>query len=152
MLIHPEEILILSSYLEANQKFEGGEVTFDVNVQGELYEHRDDPTLYNAVLSLQLVSKNEKNPLPYKCKLKLAGQFRVSDKVAEKKKEEVVGVNGLSILYGSAREHILSITGRGPFPVIYLPCISFRSDSKEHEAQLMDSGTTKLKAAKTKKK
>ena len=150
MLIHPIDINILSSHIEANEKFQGGEVTFDVNIVGELYENQEDATLYNAMLSLQLVSKDEKTPLPYKCKLKLLGEFRVADNLPKDKKEEFVGVNGLTILYGSAREHILAITGRGPFPVICLPCISFRQDAKEFENKLVDKKTAKAKRSRKK--
>ena len=142
MLIQPEDIFILSSHIEANQKFGGGEVKFDVKVGGKLYENRDDPAIYNATLSLKLVSKNKSNPLPYKCKLELVGHFHVSDEVPSEKKEEIVGVNGLSILYGSAREHILSITSRGPHPSICLPCISFRKDAKEYESTVTSPAKT----------
>jgi preprotein translocase subunit SecB len=50
--------------------------------------------------------------------------FSIQQGVANK--EVVLLVGGLGVLYGAAREFILSITSRGPNAPLMLPVVQFR--------------------------
>jgi len=58
-----------------------------------------------------------------------AGRLIVCTEAMRKPKKaevaEVIGVNGCSMLYSSAREYLLLITGRAPWGQVRLPTMSF---------------------------
>lgn len=67
----------------------------------------------------------EKENAPYEFELQLVGLFSVKEVVPEDKREGFAKVNGASVLYSVAREHLRVVTSAGPFPPIYLPTVSF---------------------------
>jgi len=69
---------------------------------------------------------NEGQNFPYEFRLSLMGIFTCLDGVLDLEKEtRFVQVNGSSMLYGIAREHIRALTSAGPWGAIILPTMSF---------------------------
>ena len=72
---------------------------------------------------------------PYGFKISVIGIFAFQDGALPGDKEkEFVRINGSSMLYGVAREHIRTITAAGPWGAIIIPTMSFY-DNKEATPQ-----------------
>jgi preprotein translocase subunit SecB len=61
--------------------------------------------------------------------LTLVGRFQWLEDAKpadEEEADKLLLVNGLSMLYGTARVHLRQLTDPGPEPVLHLPSISFK--------------------------
>jgi preprotein translocase subunit SecB len=105
-------------------------MTIDTNVG--LGQHNDDLNRWMVTLGVHAKSPDEK-PIPYKVDLEAVGFFRVDSKVENEKASLLVQANGAAILYSAAREYLLTITGRGPWPPITLPTTNFLGPGKATE-------------------
>lgn len=114
------------------EKLEGQEIQLHTKVQGG---HRSD-NLRRWRLTLTVSTEtSEEKQLPYKLNLECVGFFSVSPEVDEKKIPFLVHANGAAILYSSAREFLLMITGRGPWGGFYLPTTDFLQMPKPEEEE-----------------
>jgi preprotein translocase subunit SecB len=114
-----------------------------VNTQVEVKQHREDLRRWQVILNIRTEAP-EGQTIPYKVDLQAVGFFAVAPEVEEARMPELVRANGAAILYSSAREFLLTITGRGPWPPVYLPTTHFLGPLKskaEQEAQLTASRT-----------
>ena len=114
-------------YVEADPFFqpEAGRkpsVRFDMNVK--MLQHKEDPRKWQAVLTIKAVPQDDK-PIPYKVDLECVGFFAVDPQVEAAKMPLLVQTNGAAVLFSSAREFLLLVTGRGPWPPLYLPTTNF---------------------------
>jgi preprotein translocase subunit SecB len=103
-----------------------------VHREVQIGRHKDDPRRWRVNLSLRTEFADEKK-IPYKINLECAGFFTVSPDVEETQVTYLVRANGGAILYSSAREFLLLITGRGPWNGFYLPTTIFFETAKEEE-------------------
>ena len=97
-------------------------ITIDTKVG--IGQHNDDPSRWMVTLGVHAKSPDEK-PIPYNVDLEVVGFFRVVPEVERGKVPLLVQANGAAILYSAAREYLLTITGRGPWPPIALPTTNF---------------------------
>jgi len=99
------------------------------------------------------VAPKEKGPFTYKAFLKVIGFFNVSAEMREEEIPSFVEVNGGSILFSAAREYLLILTSRGPWPPLALPTVRIVPDElKAPEMPVVkDIKPKKLKGKKTKK-
>jgi preprotein translocase subunit SecB len=75
-------------------------------------------------LSLQLPPRD--NCFPYTFEIVVVGRFRVDARQFQgEAAERLTDTNGPAVLFGAAREAIASVTGRGPYPPLCLPSITF---------------------------
>jgi len=72
-----------------------------------------------------------KENLPYAYSMQIIGFFEVHPKWPKAKVEELVKINGPSVLYGAAREILAYTTGRGPWGSILLPSVNFLPKTKK---------------------
>jgi len=93
------------------------------NLKVETGRHTKDPLRFRVVL--QIESKEESETTPYIFDVHLVGFFSVSDVKPFTGLDVWVYRNAVMILYSTAREVIASTTGRGPFPAIILPTLTF---------------------------
>ena len=124
-------------YVEADACFQpeaGREppVRFDMNVK--LLQHKEDPRKWQAVLTIKAVPREDK-PIPYKVDLECVGFFAVDPQVEAAKMPLLVQTNGAAVLYSSAREFLLLVTGRGPWPPLYLPTTNFLAPPRQREEE-----------------
>jgi preprotein translocase subunit SecB len=68
--------------------------------------------------------------LTYSVEVQIVGQFSVVPAWPEEKIDMLVHANGSGLLYSSAREMICNVTARGPWPMIFLPAVSFVDNAK----------------------
>lgn len=117
---------LVSLSLEENVRFDKtkpAELSFQdlsISTSHELIQPEAD--IWQVNLKVHLLDNMGKN-FPYLFSIKLVGFFRVGE---FKDKPNLVGINGTSILFSSAREILLSLTGRGQHPAINLPTVRFK--------------------------
>lgn len=91
--------------------------------------------VYEVQLELHL--NDEEDAIPegewdrvfHRAHLTLVGRFQWLEDakpVDEEEADKLLLVNGLSMLYGTARVHLRQLTDPGPEPVLHLPSISFK--------------------------
>lgn len=105
-------------------------ITIDTNLG--MGQHRDDPLRWMVTLGLHAKSPEEK-PIPYNVDLEVVGFFRIDPEVEREKAPLLVQANGAALLYSAAREYVLTITGRGPWPPVVLPTTNFLGPAKAKE-------------------
>lgn len=120
-----------------------------VTVRSAAAAHKDDPLRWKC-----LVSVDSENPpdrkYPYDFHAVLVGYFIVHEQVQRETVERLIKISGSSVLYSAARELIAGVTGRGPFPEVLLPTVTFIPDDEPEQDQLPtpeEKAATKSKKA-----
>ncbi len=124
--------LLLKSYffpvisVVANPKWSqdpvDSELDLNLKVQNDLYVSKGTENNFQVRVAITIDS-TETKPAPYDVLLIVIGTFGTVPDFPEK--ETLVKISGSSILYGAAREYLATITGRGPYPPLLLPSVSF---------------------------
>ncbi len=104
---------------------------YEVNVEVRIGQNPEDAKRWMIDLSIK-VDPKDADVQSYSIKLGAIGFFLVGEEMTLNpgQVEKLVAVNGASILYSSAREYLLLISGRGPFPPVYLPTFNFQGLEK----------------------
>lgn len=95
-------------------------------------DNSPENNLYQVMLDISLFPENEEKKNPYSIHLVAVGLFTVEDNYQDK--ENLLKITGASILYSAAREYIITLTSRGPWPPLFLPTISFLPPQKQDDA------------------
>lgn len=108
----------------------------------ELQKHAKNNRSWKVALKINCTPK-EDNVCAYTAAVELVGFFEIDKDWDESKIEDIVAANAPAILYSSARELILLITGRGPFPPLALPAASFvdETPSARRRAEKLKTAT-----------
>jgi len=77
----------------------------------------------------------------HEIELSVVGYFLVNQEFKEKQK--LVQITGASILYSAAREFLMAITSRGPWPPVMLPTFTFIPDAESEDAPKKQAKRTK---------
>ncbi|MGH9764368.1 MAG: protein-export chaperone SecB [Blastocatellia bacterium] len=94
-------------------------------VKSEARVNESDTHRWRVEIAVE--SKNSlDNGYPYTFRILLVGHFRISSAIAADKVEALARMLGTAFLYSVAREALLSATGRGPYPAIVLPVVTFQ--------------------------
>jgi preprotein translocase subunit SecB len=112
--------------------------------------HTEKERCWQVVLDLK-TPPVEESANPYQLEIQVVGFFEVAADFPAENMEKLVGITGSSLLYSAAREFILTITSRGPWPAIFLPTITYQGqpDTGLHEEK---SEAPKKKASAKKSK
>jgi len=102
----------------------GEEATQELTRTVTFEQSKESPLDYQVTLHLKTVEVPGKLKT-YDMELVVVGFFEVEKDYPEKDRESMVTAMGASMLYGGAREMLLMLTARGPFPPIYLPTTTF---------------------------
>lgn len=117
---------------EKSADFSG--VSFSVHLEAGLAEGQEnDPEDYVVKLNLLIENKVGK-PLPYNLDVEVTGYFKLQKIYPPAEREDIAIVNGASLLYGTIREMVASLTARSAPGPLQLPSMNFRdhaSDQKE---------------------
>lgn len=97
---------------------------------------------YNALdwkVAIQVkVEPIEKNIGGYSITIELVGFFEVENGYPENQIGDMVAANAPAVLYSAARELLILITGRGPFPIFSLPCATFIDETPSAKKKLAE--------------
>jgi preprotein translocase subunit SecB len=137
--------------VKANPIVEGTQVPLsgaaNVITKVEAAQRADNKRDWKVALQLNC-EPAEKNVGSYVVSMELIGFFEVDNDFAEDRIGDVVAANAPAILYSAARELILLITGRGPFPPLSLPSATFIDEtpsSKKRVAEAQKAAEAKAK-------
>jgi preprotein translocase subunit SecB len=109
-----------------------------VHAEAEFLANCEEPSLFQVVLRVS-TSPKAKN-LPYAVTLKARGLFKITDpQIAQKERDALITNGAAAILYGAARELLVSLTSRGPARPFILPSWFFKPQQLER-AQTAKSG------------
>lgn len=95
----------------------------------------EDDRQYRVGLQISC-SQGEGDFVPYSIEAELVGFFEVDANIPQEKIGDIVSVNAPAVLYSAARELVLLVTGRGPFPPFLLPCSTFTDDAPSNRKQV----------------
>lgn len=136
-----ERYFFIKVNIEAQQ--EGPENSGGViSTKLEVSKNNEDPSRYMVGLTV-ILTVNEGKTAPYVGEVTVVGMFHIAsppDKLDAQKHDELVAVNGASILYGVAREMITNITARGPWPAVTLPCMNFNKRGLQEKKESQKQG------------
>lgn len=108
----------------ADPNFNPDNDTVEPEVEVNIGVARDEENdSYEVALEISLEAENEKKKQPYSISLVAIGIFQVAPDFPDP--DKLLRLNGASIIYGAAREFIITITSRGPWGQVMLPSISF---------------------------
>lgn len=86
---------------------------------------------WHLELFLNQRSVDPKKPFLYDFEFHVVGVVEVSDQTPAEKRQAFAAVNGLSLLYGAAREMLLNVTARSVFGPLNLPSLNFTEVLKQ---------------------
>ncbi len=80
-------------------------------------------------LSLDISTRPvEGKECPVSFRVVACGVFSADEQRTPEETERLVRVNGFSLLYSAARDFVKAFSGRGPYPGVTLPTVTFRWD------------------------
>jgi len=128
--------------VKANEIADGGNVEFEGTSNAttivQVARHADNKNDWKVTLRIACAPK-EKNLCSYFFDLELVGFFETFPQLSPEMAADIIAVNGPSTLYGAARELILLVTGRGPFPPVSLPSVSFTDEAPSKKKKPTES-------------
>lgn len=94
--------------------------------------HKEHPRKFMVSLGLKQTDDKEKGSPLYTFQFDVIGMVTVRDDYPEDKVETLARVNGAALLYAAIREMAANLSGRGPFPIVNLPTVSFIDEKAEN--------------------
>lgn len=107
--------------IEADPRFKGESAApLRFNVSSSVRRIKGSIRKWQVGLDIESASPDPGAVNAYRFHLVVIGIFEVEDEVKEDMIPQVVQASGCSILYSAAREFLLGVTSRGPFPAVSL--------------------------------
>jgi preprotein translocase subunit SecB len=133
MHLHLEPVIeaasvALGSYANFEQASFGSEVAM------RPFTLQNDDVRYSVELKLSASPKEGQKDFPYSIRIGLIGVFD-GRSLPEEKRDQLVVVNGASMLYGIAREIVLSLTSRSVGGPVMLPTVEFSELGEDIDAR-----------------
>ena len=131
---NPESAIHFENLDISNFDFDG--VCFNITVDIGIAEGQEDnPIDYFVELKFGIQNLTGKI-CPYKINIDVAGIIKASQKIPLKVRDNMVIVNGSSVLMGAIREMVTNITGRSVFGAITLPTANFTDYAQPETEEL----------------
>lgn len=126
----------------------------DVEI-GEISEtyrltEEEDPLTYGVMLRIAIENKRGKIA-PYDIDICVVGHFKIRKSIAKENRENIITVNGCSMLYSVVREQVMMITSRSVHGKLILPTVNFQDKINKNEANLQENISGKSDKPKPKK-
>jgi preprotein translocase subunit SecB len=99
-----------------------------------------DPKDFLITLALT-IENSEGKRTPYNVDVSVMGVFKVLPSLPKERREDLVTVNGASILYGAVREMVINLTSRFPAGALILPGMNFQDHAPSLLADAKNTGT-----------
>jgi len=97
----------------------------DINREIAFSPLPQNPKDWQLELTVKLSSTDKAKPFVYELEVHAIGVFELVAELPEDRKQQLIVVNGLSILYGAIREMVINMTARSAYGAVSLPSISF---------------------------
>jgi len=117
---------------------QGGHASSKISL--ELHHPDGEKQHFQLTLAIIIEPLHQDEPIPYTAEIETVGFFAVPDLQKEQFDiDKLVKITGGAILYSAAREQILSITARGPFPPMQLPTINLVRAVEDNNLKTTDT-------------
>lgn len=112
---------------------EAGESTANqINATVASSRHQSEENRFMLTLEINLLEDPSSLLKPfYTGTLIIEGYFSISTHLPKEKWEELVIVNGTSLLFGAVREMVVNLTSRGPWPPVMLRTVGFADTARK---------------------
>lgn len=100
------------------------------------------PNHWNLQLELNLRSPDSTNLFCYEAEIVAVGVVELIGEVPKEKREAIVAVNGLGLLYSACREILLNVTARSVYGPFTIPSLNFANVIQEAREKF-DAGQQK---------
>lgn len=117
-----------------------------IKVGADVGPRDDDALKWRCELTVESVEEPESIP-PYRFRITFVGFFHVVKGYPAERVELMARTNAPALLFSAAREALVPITSRGPYPAIVLPSVTFLEAPPAQKAE----GTNGPAATATKK-
>ncbi len=94
------------------------------------------PNHWNLQLQISLHSTDANNPFCYEAEIVAIGVVELIGEVPADKRDAIVAVNGLGLLYSACREMLLNVTARSLYGAFSIPSLNFAKVIQEAQATL----------------
>jgi preprotein translocase subunit SecB len=124
--------------LEANAK---GDPKAAYNIEAKTDVSRDESQQrrYLVSLTVRLTPLGEAQP-SYLGEVVVIGYFQVQRDYPEERCDQLVAMNGSSMLYGAVREMVSNLSARGPWPMVMLAPMNFRELNRPEKTGIEVTG------------
>ena|SRR5579863_25584 len=126
----------------------GEDGIFNTQVEFGATPLSEDRRQWNVIVRVNLKPADDKKPT-YLGTVEAVGHFEVNAEWPKEQVEKLVVVNGTSILYGSIRELVMTITARGPWPPIMLVSQSFVASYEQNKMSTGKASAGSITASST---
>lgn len=110
--------------------FDFNEVEIGETSETFLLNNQDDSLFYGVMLHIAIENKRGKIS-PYDIDVRVVGHFKISKNIPKEKRENLVTVNGCSMLYSAIREQVMTLSSRSVHGMLILPTVNFQDKIKE---------------------
>lgn len=125
ILVDPEVPFEQADTFKAGE-FSFEDVVFHVNLTAAVAAGQEENP-HDFMIKLHVGISNEKDTrAPYKIDIGVLGLFTCSEKIEIEDRNNIVTVNGASVLYGAIREQVATLTSRSYLGSMVLPTMDFR--------------------------
>lgn len=114
----------ITDQLETPPKRSAKADNLGIKVQADAGPRDDDPFKWRCELTVESVEEAEIIP-PYRFRITFVGFFHVAKGYPAERVELMARTNAPALLFSAAREALVPITSRGPYPAIVLPSVTF---------------------------
>jgi preprotein translocase subunit SecB len=97
---------------------------WEVEAVPEIVRQSDQARKWAVSLRVNIKQAGDKKPA-YHGEIEIGGFFSVDEGWPEDRMEQLVHANGCAVLFSAVREMVCNVTGRGPWPMLVLPTVSF---------------------------
>ncbi|HBZ30105.1 MAG TPA: hypothetical protein DEO56_05845 [Nitrosomonas nitrosa] len=92
----------------------------------------EDQSFYRVILRVSIANRVGKIA-PYDVDVCVYGDFHINKNVPIEEREDLITVNGCSMLYGAIREQVMTLSARSIHGMLILPTVHFRDKIKKRE-------------------
>jgi len=95
---------------------------------------KENPTMFAVRLHIT-IDNEEGKVTPYDVDVEVVGSFAVSENIPKDNRENLVLVNGCSILYSAIRDQVMTLSARCHHGPMILPTVNFLDKVKKTESE-----------------
>jgi preprotein translocase subunit SecB len=130
----PEYFAEVGFHFQPAATYSPDPVTFDV--LGDIAQHPDEPNRWRYDIQIKSHGRRKKK-FPYSFDITLVGFFRIAEGLTDNNFGNLLlYANAPAVLYSAAREILAAVTGRGPYPAIMLPSVTFVDNTEKMAAEM----------------
>jgi preprotein translocase subunit SecB len=104
----------------------------------------DQPNHWNLQLVIKFGSADPSNPFFYEIEIHAFGIVELIGEIDPEKREPIVVINGLGILYGACREMVMNITARSIYSPCSIPSLNFTEVIKQAQQDQIEQQKSQL--------